>query len=269
MKLIFPRIEPLLYRVLFISSTSRGMRMHGFLTIPSNILVNLISTKPASFFESSVKHIFFSASDVVPLSSVKAILAACPGITSLFPARSEVPTNVRPLGTILPSLRRLSIDVTDLFPAHLDFTESVFRNLTHLEILHSWNPRNPKMSDLWNSLALIPHLTHISFNSISLYTVTSANMQANARLQCIVILVMDEFQDDELDLLHPLSEDVRFVCIEQEDRRLDWLRGAHGGKDYWTCAEEFIAAKRAGRIDREFTLFMIMLSIVDLFFKSL
>jgi hypothetical protein len=125
------------------------------------------------------------------------------------------------------------------------------------------------MSDLWNSLALIPHLTHISFNSISLYTVTSANMQANARLQCIVILVMDEFQDDELDLLHPLSEDVRFVCIEQEDRRLDWLRGAHGGKDYWTRAEEFIAAKRAGRIAREFTLFMIMLSIVDLFFKSL
>jgi hypothetical protein len=94
-------------------------------------------------------------------------------------------------------------------------------------------------------------------------------MQANARLQCIVILFMDEFQDNELDLLHPLSEDVRFVCIEQKDRRLDWLRGAHGDKDYWTRAEEFIASKRAGRIDREFTLFMIMLSIVDLFFKSL
>jgi hypothetical protein len=47
MNLVFPRIEPLLYRVLFISSSSRGIRMHGFLTIPSSIVVNLISTKPA------------------------------------------------------------------------------------------------------------------------------------------------------------------------------------------------------------------------------
>jgi hypothetical protein len=261
MKLIFPRIEPLLYRVLFISSSSRGIRTRGFLTIPSSVLVNLISTKPASFFESSVQHIFFSASDVVPLATVKAILTACPGITSLFPARCEVPTNVRPLGAFLPSLRRLSIDVTDLFPAHLDFTESVFRNLTHLEILDSWNPHDSKLSDLWNSLALIPHLTQISFNSISLYSITPTEMQANTRLQCIVVLFMDKFQDDEMDLLQPLSQDVRFVCIEQQDRRLDWLRGAHGGEDYWTRAEEFIAAKDAGRVDRAFSLGLCLCSV--------
>jgi hypothetical protein len=32
---------------------------------------------------------------------------------------------------------------------------------------------------------------------------------------------------------------------------MDWQLGAAGGKTYWDAADEFIAAKQAGRVDRK------------------
>jgi hypothetical protein len=49
-----------------------------------------------------------------------------------------------------------------------------------------------------------------------------------------------------------LADDSRFVCINPEtDFRVEWLRGAQTGNDYWVFADSFIAARRAGEVDRE------------------
>ncbi|KAK7026386.1 hypothetical protein R3P38DRAFT_2949538 [Favolaschia claudopus] len=48
----------------------------------------------------------------------------------------------------------------------------------------------------------------------------------------------------------PRSADDRFVVLRQIRWFEDWLRGAIIGEDYWALADRFIAAKRAGKVDR-------------------
>jgi hypothetical protein len=55
------------------------------------------------------------------------------------------------------------------------------------------------------------------------------------------------------------------VCIQQDkDFRVDWLRGVHSGEDYWALADAFIAAKRAGRVERTLECFCSFVTSVNL-----
>ncbi|KAJ7856774.1 hypothetical protein B0H13DRAFT_1902497 [Mycena leptocephala] len=105
--------------------------------------------------------------------------------------------------------------------------------------------------DVCTRLALIPHLTHISFYSAPFEnTVFHAALHADTRLHCFVFFESKTVHLEYIDEAGPLLGDDRLVCMEQEeDFRVDWLRGAHTGYDYWALAEAFIAAKRAGKVD--------------------
>jgi hypothetical protein len=70
----------------------------------------------------------------------------------------------------------------------------------------------------------------------------------NAHLQRLVCIIFLCSSDDERKNHWPASDDLRFVTIAQENFWVDWQRGILTGKDYWTLAEAFIAAKRAEQI---------------------
>lgn len=210
------------------------------------ILLRLISTKPPLFFHFHVKilrveGIFPSQSEVI----VPQILAACTGVTSLVVAFGITPY-LSALNS-LESLSALSTSVRPLLEYHpKDFPQPMFRNLTHLQIQDSLS--EPEMIHaLCTGLTLIPRLTHLAFNS-SRWIDTLHLWLRKASLQRLVCIVLLCSPDGERKNHWPPSDDPRFVCIGEENYWVDWQRGALTGKNYWTLAEAFIAAKRAGEI---------------------
>jgi hypothetical protein len=97
-------------------------------------------------------------------------------------------------------------------------------------------------SDIGAGLALIPNLTHVAFNPIAGVGALHASVRTNMQLRCIVFFTLAE--------THPDSDDARVLCIRQTNFRVDWLRGAATGQDYWALADAFIAAKHAEKVDR-------------------
>jgi hypothetical protein len=193
------------------------------------------------------------APETVPVSKVDAILAACSGVTTLF-VHNQSPA--AGLLARLKCMRRLEIPVEALFAgqtAAVDFTTPLFRNMTHLCLRGTRLKADIRL--IWTSLACIPHLTHVAFDTSSITALTPALTKENTRLRCIVHHSWGDVEDEEdVEIFRPLSDDARFVCIEHwGDCHLDWLRGtgAVKGDDDWALAEDFIAAKRAGTVDRE------------------
>ncbi|KAJ6544519.1 hypothetical protein B0H19DRAFT_1267780 [Mycena capillaripes] len=242
-------VEPLLYRVLFLPMhwAADPEEMHDVPAIPVEILMNAIADKPPSFFSSAVTHILVDYDrERLPESTVNTIIAACPQVTNLFDrSASSVGAGVL---EGLQCLHRLVIDTDEVGNILLNFRAPVLRNVTHLELLDEWgDPDDPELGTrLSESLRLIPHLSHVAFNTFVNSTAFRAGVGADIRLDCIVFLHTDSIAMDERPLL---SDDARFVCVQQADWRLDWLRGTNGGDDYWALADAFIAARRAGKID--------------------
>ncbi|KAF7369641.1 hypothetical protein MVEN_00295100 [Mycena venus] len=231
-------IEPLLFRIIFVSS-SPVCETEGFLAVPLDILLNKIPPESGSFFESSVHHIFVDLDQEQKISILDTILAASPRVTNLFILDDLTPQQLPSLGR-LDGFLCFTIDLSPLFaPTAIDFGASLFRNLTHLELLDGSH-------DLPSDITVIPKLTHIAFNISSGIASLHARIQPNTQLRCIVFLQTTQ----PLAETSPVSDDVRFLCIRQTNFRVDWLRGATTGVDYWTLADAFIAAKQAGRVDR-------------------
>ncbi|KAJ7602246.1 hypothetical protein DFH06DRAFT_369329 [Mycena polygramma] len=226
-------VEPILYRV-----------VEGFPLIPRDLLLRTIQKKSptSSFFSSVVKHIYLDnppGAAPLQLSDVETILAACCRCSDLFVAWSQASLQFVPVLNRLECLRRLTIDLRSLFDfTPIDCTQPFLRNLTHLELLDSY-----ELSGHPAGLALLPHLTHLAFNdAIPTAAALHAGLQTNTHLQCLIF-----FSEEPME---PEAEDDRFVAIEQTDFQLDWIRGATGGRDHWALADNFIAAKRAGRLDK-------------------
>ncbi|KAJ6589695.1 hypothetical protein B0H19DRAFT_1104528 [Mycena capillaripes] len=241
-------VEPLLYRVIFLSSYSSDAKREGFPAMPLDILLNTISKKPALFFESSVTHVFLglNSEDGMDLSLLELLLAVCPHIENLFLSDTSVPEYL-PLVSQLQSLVHLTMELRPLFPHRaIDFSAPLFRNVTHLELLDDCDILP---SDTGSSLALIPNLTHVAFNAVwgdvAAMQALHARIRTDACLRCIVF-----FRSDVVLMGGPDFEDIRCMCIVQSNFRADWLRGAATGDDYWALAEAFIAAKQAGKVDR-------------------
>ncbi|KAJ6550032.1 hypothetical protein B0H19DRAFT_1378722 [Mycena capillaripes] len=66
------------------------------------------------------------------------------------------------------------------------------------------------------------------------------------RLKCLLFLLHDA---DEIAPPPSLAEDPRFV-VNTFYTLGDWVSGAYGEPDHWAMADVFIAARRAGTIDR-------------------
>ncbi|KAJ6529828.1 hypothetical protein B0H19DRAFT_529967 [Mycena capillaripes] len=239
------KVEPLLYRVVLLCD-SQARQISGFPVCTAEILRQVIAHKPPGFLNMAVKHLRVHAS--VGQSEVEAILIACDCVTNLYV--------YFPSGRLLAALstfrclRRLVIEVEELLALSAIDNASALATVTHLQLLATHNRFNstedPDAHGLTASLALIPHLTHISFVSVPPRNGFYVTLCANARIQCIVCFITTGEDPEDA---RTLADESRFVCIQYGIRREDWVRGTDGGQDYWARAEEFIAARRAGKID--------------------
>ncbi|KAF7358431.1 hypothetical protein MVEN_00893600 [Mycena venus] len=244
-------VEPLLYRVIILSSyrSDSHHELHGFPIITPAILLRGIATKPSQFFQSSVKNIFIYRGPFES-SEIEAILTACNCVTNLFENYALKSTaHLGALGS-LKQLRRLSIPLIEFLDCcTLDGTHSSLNNITHLEILNTWE--QPRAETICARLPLLSHLTHFAINSISHHLPLQTALRTNTTLQCILFLVSVGYQEEEMRSTDLISDDDRFVCLDQTiDYRLVWLRGVTTGDDFWALADGFIAARRAGKVER-------------------
>ncbi|KAJ6564001.1 hypothetical protein B0H19DRAFT_1374572 [Mycena capillaripes] len=234
-------LEPLMYRVIYLCTPLSERQMHchslGFPVFTEESLLHIMEIKPAHFLRHAVTHAFLNVS--IPPPVVERFLLTCTNIANLF-ARFILP-QYGPTLNDPQALRYLTIDVSAISEGGADDEpHSLFLNVTHLELLGFGHVDS---AALCARLGNMPNLTHIAFN-MDLDDTTA--LQANARLQCIIYLMAETAMGDGAALLR----DSRFLCIEQKrDYRLDWLRGAHAGEDYWALADEFLAARRAGKVN--------------------
>jgi hypothetical protein len=210
----------------------------------ADVLLRLIAAKPPGFIQNAVKHLFIEEATT---SEAEAIFTACNHVTNLFD-NGTYAHDVRALLT-LQYIQRLALVISTFLERYtIDNTPSVFRNITHLELLGScWD--HTDLNDVCVRLGLIPSLTHVAFNFAPLHEIFYTTLRADMRLLCIVFLSLDT---DEVNNTNPLAGDFRFVCIDQRTAyRVDWLRGADTNDDYWALADSFIAARRMAKVERK------------------
>ncbi|KAJ6779265.1 hypothetical protein DFH09DRAFT_1043296 [Mycena vulgaris] len=236
-------LEPMLYRVV---SLTDGRPMDGFPHVTSEILLRAVNHKPPGFLGASTRHLYLWTAHK---SEMAVILPACTGVTNLF-----VMTTGLDLFSVgdMKDLQRLAISIRDLFSQHrLDFTHRLFRNITHLEIFDESRHRlESNLPVAWAGLTLIPNLTHLSFWGRILLPIAARTVLPECpRLQYLVFLAPETAAFSRAAAAcEALAVDPRFVAIVLKNFERDWLRGARLGRDYWTHAEEFVAAKRMGKV---------------------
>ncbi|KAJ7739333.1 hypothetical protein B0H16DRAFT_64144 [Mycena metata] len=238
-------VEPILWKVVFMTSPAHQVRqIHGFPSMPVESFIHAISTKPLSFFSTSVRHLFLQSYLEVP--TVAFIFAACDRLTHLYytPFDRDAPAHLMALDS-LHHLQQLTFFIMDLFPREIDFMRPMFRNLTHLEMLDTPNYLRLER------LALPPRLTHIAFHpgSVTQYTTVLTWLRSDTQLVCILFLLGGPISRSRLTETPVVLDDDRFLFMGQTGDRADWLRVV-AGKGYWVLAEAFISAKRTGRLDR-------------------
>jgi hypothetical protein len=245
------RVEPFLYRVILISPLSDTeciQRAEGFPSIRIHPLLEKIRAKGVPFFRSSVTHIFFEHWLVPPL---KTVLEGCPLVKTLYFAPPHHDPEYLPILNRLECLHRLTLDDALFGDDPLDFSQPLFRNLTHLEISDYYDDDMGANIGEGLGMGMVPHLTHLAFNTTEVDAGMHPQIRAHSRLKCIVFLISHSTaRRTLLPDRHPDSDDDRFVLIQQRNIRRGWFRGAAGRRDYWELAEEFLAARRAGTIAR-------------------
>ncbi|KAF7372797.1 hypothetical protein MSAN_00485500 [Mycena sanguinolenta] len=224
-------VEPLLYHVVFLSSAVMDeARLPSFTA----------DSIPYDCFR-HVRHLLIDQTSSNQTEFEKWLLA-CTGATNLF-AQFDCTPEILPLLSGFINIRYLTVDVRALLGTTVPLP--LFLTVTHLELLNYTHKSVDRASE---NISLIPHLTHLALNSrLQLSSRWShATLCANTQLQCIVFLSPVISLEGS-----PLLDDSRFVCIDERiNYHSDWLHGAIFGEDYWSLADAFLTARRAGEIDR-------------------
>ncbi|KAK6995713.1 hypothetical protein R3P38DRAFT_3074637 [Favolaschia claudopus] len=218
-------VEPFLYRVVLSTKRKHETSSYGYLCAISsqNRAAKMLMTWS-------------------PLSSFAPVLSIFTFLDSLA---MPIPRFFLGLMT-LHNLQRLTIDLKSVFVNQdIDFKSPVFHHLTHLELLGCDSDDYP---EALAGLDAVPHLTHIAFNLVEKSAIVHDLIRGYTRLRCII------FMDIGQSNIRPHSADDRFVALRQTQFVDDWLRGATTGEDYWSLAERFIAAKRAGQWSSHYSI---------------
>ncbi|KAJ6534457.1 hypothetical protein DFH09DRAFT_1369819 [Mycena vulgaris] len=234
-------VEPLLYRTLALSQYVMKI-VQGHHTLENETIIRLLSSRPTSFFENSVRNLLMRD---MKEDLEEAILRACSKIQNFWIV-SDCTGDHYPLIGNLP-LKRLHCSIEDLFfSTQPDFTLPLFSQITHLELIDYPEVIDVKM---WSGIAFIPNLTHLYFSSIGFIRLWFSLLDTCKSLRVLVWLSPNgEFVADDQDG-EALARDTRFVVMRCGEYVKDWQTGAYTGSDYWTRAEDFIAKRRSGEID--------------------
>ncbi|KAJ6482779.1 hypothetical protein C8R45DRAFT_1100028 [Mycena sanguinolenta] len=131
----------------------------------------------------------------------------------------------------------------------IDFTHSPFLSITHLEIFDA--PDNIDLA-VWSTLTRLPHLTHLAFNDEDYLLTCLALLPAWETLRVLVVLLNGHPEAELLDQYNvaELSNEPRFMVMVYAAYIADWIRGIQTGNDYWSQAENHIAKRKSGQVER-------------------
>ncbi|KAJ6564003.1 hypothetical protein B0H19DRAFT_1233159, partial [Mycena capillaripes] len=155
-------MEPFLRVVIFCDSQAHPWHhICGFPPTTSEILRHINEKQPPGYLANIVGHLFMDDDVNWSPTEVDIILMACNRVTTAFLAVPSCPLSA--VATFY-HLRRLAIPFTELQDLPESDKATVLHNLTHLALLNS----NGACSNPEAFLAMLPHLTHISFDCIVL-----------------------------------------------------------------------------------------------------
>ncbi|KAJ7751755.1 hypothetical protein DFH07DRAFT_826046 [Mycena maculata] len=241
-------VEPLLYRVIVLGGRDFDMPYHldgkrGY-PFEDDEEFSLIQSIPISVLRDSVRHLLLGN---MPVPVTEFILSGCSGVEGFFYSNGHRhhPSLLDILGAL--SLKRLNCELnTDIFEsvAHVDFWHPLFSHITHLELFDEMHVVD---ADIWSNLALVPHLTHLRLWSPSLALTLIKTCTSLRVLMVVGRPVHREVSEAEL---RELAQDPRFVQMGYLQVVKDWQMGALTGVDCWSRAEDFIAKRMSGEVDR-------------------
>jgi hypothetical protein len=178
------------------------------------------------------------------------LLAVCTGLGNLsidLPDLKKLPPLIAPL-----LLKRLHAPLNPLFrefpPNHQFFALITHLGLTWADRLRLEDPEYTRR------LALMPQLTHLSFDSGAGIPIYLRLPETCRLLTVLVVFAIGASAEPDEHHLSALSRDPRFVMMGRMYSLKDWQMGAHAGIDYWTRAEDFISKQRSGEIDGVFSV---------------
>ncbi|KAF7335649.1 hypothetical protein MVEN_02219800 [Mycena venus] len=222
-------IEPQLYQVVL----SRGSGA-------TERLLQMMHSKPPEFLREHVCHLALSS--LTPRSDVTRILSTCTNVHDLAIWTGDTYPELLSDMRHLTNLRRLSINLFDLFGGHNGFQlprpEELlplpFAHLTHLDVFSSMP------EPMWPVFGMFPCLTHLAFSDYYHPEMVHTTLDTCAVLQLLVIVwTYDDDPDAGGEDNHDTSEisDPRFCTIPCHLFESDWEEGAWGGLDFWRRAE--------------------------------
>ncbi|KAF7362335.1 hypothetical protein MVEN_00580100 [Mycena venus] len=249
-------VEPLLYRTIVISVI---YSIDGHPDFTEDILWTVLRSKPAAFFRDSVRHVLIHGTwddDADWTDFVRFVLSICTGVQTLFVSQSHP---LLELSTMPFGLKHLC---TTFMPLLIDIpsTSPLFAQLTHLELIGPAS--TDENTDISTTVALLPRLTHLSFNEESEEAAVPfipsylTVLQNCASLSVLISLWDHDYPEDLLSqYVHALAKDPRFVVLDGTEWFRDWEMEVLDGSGYWSQAENFIAKRRSGEIDaREYRM---------------
>jgi hypothetical protein len=236
-------VEPLLYHTI---AVEYSRAIDGYPIFTWDALLHALRFKPPSFFHDSVRNLCILV-NYGSRANVSALLAVYTGVENLLLSPSdlgcEYSTGMASLMASLP-LTHLSGFLEPMFP-YLPPTHSLFSRITHLELRSAGLLRDGMK--IGRYLSLVTCLTHLSFDDSAFIPLVSPLLKTHQSLRVLVCI----HRFGQYGQLDELASDPRFVFmwVWNHSYLLDWQMGAHGGGDYWSCAEDSISRRQAGEMD--------------------
>nr|GAT52462.1 predicted protein [Mycena chlorophos] len=230
-------VEPLLYRTLLFCPRS-------YTDIPScstQTFQQLLDAKSSDYLALNVHNLLLWD---INMNDVPPILECLTGLRNIF----LFPDNYRGESFTIHckrngQLRHLYCTSSNLEPT---FDDAIFSRLTHLE-LFTGIPDNPNAV---HTLASLPSLSHLALDKVLVPDRLQALLHvplSETRLRTVVILANVE---DGTALDHILKTDMRLVVLGPFKYIQDWVHGVTLGVDFWTRADDWIAKRLSGEVDR-------------------
>ncbi|KAJ6493443.1 hypothetical protein C8R45DRAFT_989791 [Mycena sanguinolenta] len=222
-------IEPLLYRVLFISRSTAPF-------LPA------VEAKSPTFLRNAVRHVYFS---VTATDTIKRVLLECTGIISLF-IDQDLDFDLLP---ILANVRAQNLRFWAPRSLNLLNSHPMFQSVTHLEVYQ--DSGDGSTWDEWSWLPTLPALTHLCLSEE-----LSRDILQSALAECprLVVAITAFWDADQNEIASEFAQavtiaDPRIVVMVAVNYKADWKTGVCDGADFWTRADAFVTSKRKGEIE--------------------
>ncbi|KAJ7112706.1 hypothetical protein C8R44DRAFT_882459 [Mycena epipterygia] len=232
-------VEPLLYRTLVVKASPETTDL--FPSCTAETFMQIACTQKVSFLRDSVRNL--RVYSLVP-EHARTVLSTCTNVKNLHicvrggPAQHAFPAfDTMPLRHLYCDGLAEFCDVTAFEP----FLHPSFHQITHLEL--------DSFAGSLNGLLELPRLTHLALSRTRPINACPQILATLTSLRVLVILCPPAARHHHV--LAILAEDPRFVMMMPHAH--DWQVGILTGIDYCLRAEQFIAKRMSGEIDREWS----------------